>query len=312
MEQKEKIAALQENIARRIVGKEELIGHVVTALLAGGHVLLEDVPGVGKTTLAKALANSVQCSFARIQFTPDTLPGDIVGMSIYNAKTGEFETVMGAVNHQIVLADEINRSSPKTQSSLLEAMEEHQVTIDGVTYPLPEPFMVIATENPIDAVGTYALPESQLDRFMMKLSVGYPASESAMEMANRFLSGTLQEETQPVLTAEDVIEMRRETAAVTVHEELLKYITEVIERTRRSDEVRYGASPRAALTLIRASQARAYVRGRDYVIPEDVRDMALVVLPHRLVLRAETRMARRSGEDVVRHILAEIRIPGLQ
>ncbi len=312
MEQKEKIAALQGNIARRIVGKEELIGHVVTALLAGGHVLLEDVPGVGKTTLAKALANSVQCSFARIQFTPDTLPGDIVGMSIYNAKTGEFETVMGAVNHQIVLADEINRSSPKTQSSLLEAMEEHQVTIDGVTYPLPEPFMVIATENPIDAVGTYALPESQLDRFMMKLSVGYPTNEGAMEMASRFLSGALQEETKPVLTAEDVIEMRRETSQVTVHDELLKYVTEIIEATRASDEVRYGASPRAALTLIRAAQARAYVRGREYVIPEDVRDMALVVLPHRLVLRAETRMARRSGEDVVRRILTGIRIPGLQ
>lgn len=312
MDHKEKIEALRENIAKRIVGKDELITHVVTALLAGGHVLLEDVPGVGKTTLAKALASSVRCSFARIQFTPDTLPGDIVGMSVFNAKTGEFETVMGAVNHQIVLADEINRSSPKTQSSLLEAMEEHQVTIDGVTYPLPEPFMVIATENPIDAVGTYALPESQLDRFMMKLSVGYPTNEGAMEMASRFLSGALQEETKPVLTAEDVIEMRRETSQVTVHDELLKYVTEIIEATRASDEVRYGASPRAALTLIRAAQARAYVRGREYVIPEDVRDMALVVLPHRLVLRAETRMARRSGEDVVRRILTGIRIPGLQ
>lgn len=308
----DKINALKENIARRIVGKDELIGYVVTALLAGGHVLLEDVPGVGKTTLAKALADSLQCSFARIQFTPDTLPGDVVGMSIFNAKTGEFETVMGAVAHQIVLADEINRSSPKTQSSLLEAMEERQVTIDGKTYPLPDPFMVIATENPMDSIGTYALPESQLDRFMMKLSVGYPSEKGALEMANRFLSGQLQEEIRPVLTAGDVTAMKTEAAKVLVHDELVKYISEIIAETRLTDEVRYGASPRAALVLIRASQARAYVNGRDYVIPEDVRDMAQVVLPHRLVLTSEAKMARQTGADVIRHILTRVRIPGIR
>ena len=308
----EKIKALKENIALRIVGKDELIENVITALLAGGHILLEDVPGVGKTTLAKALAASLNCSFARIQFTPDTLPGDVVGMSIYNAKTGEFEIVKGAVAHQIILADEINRTSPKTQSSLLEAMEEHQITIDNKTFPLPEPFLVIATENPIDSIGTYALPESQLDRFMMKLSVGYPSDQGALEMAGRFLSGQLQEEIHPVLTAEEVIEMQRETAAVSVHEELIKYIADIISETRRGEEVRYGASPRAALVLIRATQARAYVQGRDYVIPEDVRDMAPVVLPHRLVLTPEAKMARRTGSDVVRHILSRVKIPGIR
>ncbi|MCH5353823.1 MAG: MoxR family ATPase [Acutalibacter sp.] len=306
------IKALKENIALRIVGKDDLIENVITALLAGGHILLEDVPGVGKTTLAKALAASLNCSFARIQFTPDTLPGDVVGMSIYNAKTGEFEIVKGAVAHQIILADEINRSSPKTQSSLLEAMEEHQITIDNHTFPLPEPFMVIATENPIDSIGTYALPESELDRFMMKLSVGYPSEKGTLEMADRFLSGQLQEEIHPVLTAEEVIEMQKEAAAVSVHEELIKYIAEIISETRRGDEVRYGASPRATLVLIRASQARAYVRGRDYVIPEDIRDMAQAVLSHRLVLTAEAKMARQTGSDVVRHILNRVKVPGIR
>ena len=306
------IKALKENIARRIVDKDDLIENVITALLAGGHLLLEDVHGVGKTTLAKALAASLNCSFARIQFTPDTLPGDVVGMSIYNAKTGEFEIVKGAVANQIILADEINRSSPKTQSSLLEAMEERQITIDNTTFPLPEPFMVIATENPIDSIGTYALPESQLDRFMMKLSVGYPSEKGTLEMADRFLSGQLQEETRPVLTAEEVVAMQKEAAAVSVHEELIRYITEIISETRRGEEVRYGASPRAALVLIRASQARAYVQGRDYMIPEDIRDMAPVVLPHRLVLTAEAKMARRTGSDVIRHILARVKVPGVR
>ena len=308
----DKIKALKENIALRIVGKDDLIENVITALLAGGHVLLEDVPGVGKTTLAKALAASLNCSFARIQFTPDTLPGDVVGMSIYNAKTGEFEIVKGAVAHQIILADEINRSSPKTQSSLLEAMEEHQITIDNTTFPLPDPFMVIATENPIDSIGTYALPESQLDRFMMKLSVGYPSEKGTLEMADRFLSGQLQEEIHPVLTAEEVVAMQKEATGVSVHEELIKYITEIIAETRRGDEVRYGASPRATLVLIRAAQARAYVQGRDYVIPEDIRDMAQVVLPHRLVLTAEAKMARQTGSDVVRHILTRVKVPGIR
>ena len=307
----DKIKALKENIALRIVGKDDLIENVITALLAGGHILLEDVPGVGKTTLAKALAASLNCSFSRIQFTPDTLPGDVVGMSIYNAKNGDFEIVKGAVAHQIVLADEINRSSPKTQSSLLEAMEERQITIDGNTFPLPEPFMVIATENPIDSIGTYALPESQLDRFMMKLSVGYPSERGTLEMAERFLSGQLQEEIRPVLTAEEVVEMQKEAAEVSVHEELIQYIAEIVAETRRGEEVRYGASPRATLVLIRATQARAYVQGRDYAIPEDVRDMAPVVLPHRLVLTAEAKMARQTGSDVVRHILSRVKVPGI-
>ena len=266
-----KLQELQMNIRRHIIGKDDVIDHLITALLAGGHVLLEDVPGVGKTTLAKALADSLDLSFARIQFTPDT---------------GTFELMPGAVVHQIVLADEINRTSPKTQASLLEAMEEHSVTIDGTTIPLEEPFMVIATENPMDAVGTYPLPEAQLDRFMMKLSVGYPSEQDTLEMTGRFLDGSLSEPLSPVLTAAEILEMKAGVCRVAVHDELRRYIAELIRQTRVQAETRYGASPRAVLVLIRAAQARAYLQGRDFVIPEDVIAMAKVVLPHRPVLTA--------------------------
>lgn len=257
----QKLQELQMNIRRHIIGKDDVIDHLITALLAGGHVLLEDVPGVGKTTLAKALVGSLDLSFTRIQFTPDTLPSDMTGINLYHPNTGTFELMPGAVVHQIVLADEINRTSPKTQASLLEAMEEHSVTIDGTTIPLEEPFMVIATENPMDAVGTYTLPEAQLDRFMMKLSVGYPSEQDTLEMAGRFLNGSLNEPLSPVLTAAEILEMKAGVCRVTVHDELRRYIAELIRQTRVQAETRYGASPRAVLVLIRASQARAYLRG---------------------------------------------------
>lgn len=306
-----KAELLKANIARHLVGKDEQIGQVLIALLAGGHVLLEDVPGVGKTTLAKALAASLDCSFARIQFTPDTLPSDVTGMTIYHSHSGEFETVPGAVVHQIVLADEINRTSPKTQASLLEAMEEGQVTIDGTTIPLPEPFMVIATENPMDSVGTYPLPEAQLDRFMMKLSIGYPSDEDSMEMANRFLTGALREELKPVLQAGELLLMRKEVEQVAVHQELVAYASNIVKQTRLQEETRYGASPRAVLVLLRAVQACAYLQGRDYAVPEDVSAMARLVLPHRLVLTVEAKMARFDGNQVLDQVLRKVQVPGL-
>lgn len=302
--QNEILTALKQNIAKHIVGKETLIEQLLICLLAGGHVLLEDVPGVGKTTLAKALADSIDCSFSRIQFTPDTLPSDVVGMNIYNIQDGTFRLVKGAIAGQIVLADEINRTSPKTQASLLEAMEERQITIDGTTIPLEEPFMVIATENPMDAVGTYALPEAQLDRFMMKLSVGYPDEGAAKDMARRFLEGSLKEKLVPVAAAPQILEMKQEVEKVLVHDDIISYVTEVIRLTRVQEEVRYGASPRASLVLLRASQARAYLEGRDFVIPEDVYAMAQVVLPHRLELTVQARMAKVTGHQVITKVLS--------
>ncbi len=306
---REKLDELKQNLRRHIVGKDQLIDHIITALLAGGHVLLEDVPGVGKTTLAKALAASLDLSFARLQFTPDTLPGDVTGMNIYNAASGTFELVRGAVMHQIFLADEINRTSPKTQASLLEAMEERQVTVDGVSLPIPEPFMVIATENPMDAIGTYPLPEAQLDRFMMKLSVGYPSDQDSVEMARRFLDGSLSVPLEPVLGAAELLQMKEETARVSVHEDLIRYITAIIQETRRQPETRWGASPRSVLVMLRASQACAYLDGRDYVIPEDIIAMAAVVLPHRLVLTAEARMTRYTGRQVADKAVNAVPVP---
>lgn len=305
----QKLEDLKMNIRRHIIGKDEVIDHLLTALLAGGHVLLEDVPGVGKTTLAKALADSIDCSFARIQFTPDTLPGDVTGMNLFDASKGEFRLVPGAILHQIVLADELNRTSPKTQASLLEAMEERHVTIDGVTVPLEEPFMVIATENPMDAVGTYPLPEAQLDRFMMKLSMGYPSDQDTLNMAARYLDGSLLEPLHPVVTASDVLDMKAEAAQVSVHEELLRYIAQIVKETRLRPETRCGASPRSVLVMIRASQARACLQGRDFVVPEDVIAMAAVVLPHRLVLTAEARMGQCTGRQVVERVIDSVRVP---
>lgn len=307
-----KVTILKENIGKRIVGKEDVIEKLVIALLAGGHVLLEDVPGVGKTTLAKALADSVNCSFARIQFTPDTLPSDVTGMTIYNMQSGSFETIKGPIINQIVLADEINRTSPKTQASLLEAMEEHQVTIDGTTFQIAEPFMVIATENPMDSIGTYSLPEAQLDRFMMKLSIGYPDTENAVKMAKKYLEGSLKEETTSVLTAEEIVVMKKDVENVTVHEDCIQYIVDIIKQTRVQDEVQYGASPRAVLSMLRASHTKAYICGRDYVIPEDIIEMSKLVLSHRLILRAEAKMGKWTGKQVVEKILEQVKVPGIR
>jgi len=300
---------LRNRINRYFVGKEEVVDLVLCCFLGGGHVLLEDVPGVGKTTLARTLADSVQCSFGRIQFTPDTLPSDVTGATVYNMKTSEFDYREGAVMRQILLADEINRTSPKTQASLLEAMAEGQVTVDGTRYALPDPFLVIATQNPIEFIGTYPLPEAQLDRFMMRLAVGYPAKEQEFVMARNFLSGTAAEEEPAVCTADDILRMKKEVAAVHVSDGVLNYIHEIIDLTRTEPKLTLGASPRALLSLVRASQAYAYLDGRDFVKPDDVKAVAVYVLHHRVVLTPEARLTKEDADSILTALIRKARIP---
>lgn len=303
------IEKLQENISRIYSGNEGVIEKLIIALLSGGHVLIEDVPGVGKTTVAKTLASSVKMDFARVQFTPDTLPTDILGTSVFDAKTESFRVVQGPIFHQFLLADEINRTSPKTQSALLEAMEEHQVTIDGVTYPLPEPFMVMATQNPIEQMGTYPLPEAELDRFLMKITLGYPGQAQQTQLAKRFLSGELQKGVGPVMTTEELLEMMETVKQVIFSDEMVEYVLAVADATRHKKEVSCGVSPRAGLDLLRASQASAFVHGRDYVTPEDVIEMAKVTLPHRMVLTTDARLNHYTGYQVILDVLGSVKRP---
>mgnify|MGYP003813982999 FL=1 len=312
MEKQNKVADIIHSIEQIIVGKREVIELSLITLLAGGHLLLEDVPGVGKTTLAKTLANAINCGFTRIQFTPDTLPSDVTGLSIYNMQTGKFEFSKGAIMNNIILADEINRTSPKTQASLLEAMEEKQVTVDGVSYPLPKPFMVIATQNPVDYLGTYNLPEAQLDRFMMKLSIGYPQVGEEKMMADRFLKGLLQPKLEPVVDTEVVLQMQKEVESVKVNQDLISYVTKIIQETRKDSNISLGASPRATLALIRASQAHAYVKGRNYVIPDDIISLAQPVLSHRIILTPEARISQTKTSKILKTIISRIPVPVLK
>lgn len=302
---------IMDNINSVLIGKEDKVEMALITLLAGGHLLLEDVPGIGKTTLALALARTVDVSFGRIQFTPDTLPGDVTGTSIYNMKTGEFEFSKGAVMHNIVLADEINRTSPKTQASLLEAMEERQVTVDGKTYPLEDPFMVIATQNPVDFLGTYRLPEAQMDRFMMKLSLGYPSEEDEKRMARNFLDGIQLKKLKPVIEREVLLEMIEEAQSMYIHDDVIDYAAKIVEQTRRQNNVALGCSPRALLALLRASQAAAYVAGREYTAPDDVKRMCVPVLAHRLLLAPEARINKVEQEDVMRFVIERVMVPVL-
>lgn len=273
---------LTENISRVIVGKEEVIKLLVTALIADGHVLLEDMPGTGKTRLARSLAASLNGKFARIQFTPDLLPSDVTGMNIFNRKTGEFELHKGPVFTNILLADEINRATPRTQAGLLESMEERQVTIDGVTFKLENPFFVIATQNPVETAGTFPLPEAQLDRFMMRLSVGLPSEAEEIAILDRFMKKDPGEELEAVVSLDELAQMRDAVREVYVHPEIEKYMVEIVAMTRKKDKVIMGVSPRGTLALLRAVKAYAALSGRSYCIPDDVKTLAVPVLSHRL------------------------------
>ena len=303
------LSALKQNIARVVVGKEDVVELLLTALLCEGHILIEDVPGVGKTTLCSALARSLSCSFKRIQFTPDITPSDITGYTA-PSMTGEMQYRPGAIFSQIVLADEINRTSPKTQSALLEVMEERQVTVDGVTYPLSRPFMVLATQNPVDFVGTYPLPEAQMDRFFMRISIGYPSVEDEMDILERYCGEAVpMQQIGAVCSGEDVLSMVRQVKNTYASPEVRAYIASICAATRNTPYLTLGASTRAAIALLRASQGNALLCARDYVIPEDVQRMAGPVLCHRFVLSADARMRGYSEAQVLSELMTAVRIP---
>ncbi len=303
------VGKIIENISNVFVGKETQIKTMIVGFLSGLHVLIEDVPGVGKTTLAKCLASSVDLDFGRIQFTPDLLPGDIVGMTTWNQEKREFIYKPGAIMHQFILADEINRASPRTQSSLLEAMEERNVTVDGVTYTLPEPFFVIATQNPVHFVGAFPLPENQVDRFGISFSMGYPTEENEVEILSRFQTDNPLLSLQPVCSPDDVREIRRQVRQVHVEDSIKQFIIRLSAETRRSGFVKLGLSPRASQHLLLASQTYAYMSEREFVIPEDVLDVARAVLAHRLILSAEARMENKSPHEIIDTIKDRIPIP---
>ncbi|MCM0592522.1 MAG: MoxR family ATPase [Gloeotrichia echinulata IR180] len=301
---REKIDALTANLARTIVGKSEAIRLVLVALLGGGHALLEDVPGVGKTLLAKSLARSVDGKFQRLQCTPDLLPTDITGTNIWNPKSGEFSFLPGPIFANVLLADEINRATPRTQSALLEVMEEHQVTVDGVSRPVPQPFFVIATQNPIEYQGTFPLPEAQMDRFMLSLSLGYPSEAEELQMLQSLQSGVKVADLQPCITLAEVEALRGICSGVKVDTTLQQYIIDLVRATRQDEEISLGVSPRGSVALQRATQALAFILGRDYAIPDDVKFLVPHILCHRLIPRGG-----RSGRTVVERLLRTVPIP---
>jgi MoxR-like ATPase len=300
---------LAANIERVIVGKSSAVQLAIIGLLSRGHILIEDVPGVGKTMLARSLSRSLGCSFGRIQFTPDMLPSDVTGVSIYNQVTREFEFQPGPIMSQIVLIDEINRATPKTQSALLEAMEEWQVTVDGITHPLPDPFMVLATQNPIEYEGTYSLPEAQLDRFLMRINLGYPALRDEIEVLDRQQYRHPVLDLEPVVTADDLMAAQVQIKTVFVSPSVKEYIVRLVQSTRQHPDVYLGASPRGSLTLYRTAQARAAMLDRIYVLPDDVKFVAPYVLSHRLIISPSARLRSVQAQQVVAAILEQLPMP---
>lgn len=303
------IKKIIDNIEKVIIGKRETIELVVVSLVCNGHVLIEDIPGVGKTSLVSALAKSISSTFKRIQFTPDILPSDVTGFTIYNQRSGEFEYRPGSIMSQIILADEINRTSPKTQASLLEVMEENQVTVDGITYKVPQPFMVLATQNPVEYLGTYHLPEAQLDRFFMKVSIGYPSPHEESKILSNLKFKNPIDLLDPVVDSEEIILVQNEVRNVHVDKLLRDYIVNIIGETRNHPQILLGSSLRGSISLFKASQAWAYYKGRNYVIPDDIMKMAVPVLSHRIILKQEAKIKKISNEDILNSIINDIDIP---
>jgi len=301
---------LRENVEKVIVGKQNQIDMTIVGLLSDGHILIEDVPGTGKTMLAKSLARSIGCTFNRIQFTPDMLPSDVTGVSIFNQKTREFEYRSGPVMANIVLTDEINRATPKTQAALLEAMEERQVTVDGTTHGIPAPFLVLATQNPIEYSGTFPLPEAQLDRFLLRIRIGYPARNSEIEMMTRQKEIHPIEQLSQAVSLEDLLQAQKEIRKVRVAEEIAGYIIDLVEATRNHGEVYLGASPRGSLALYRTSQAVAAMDGRSYVLPDDVKMVAVPVLAHRIIIGSAAMIREIDSRAVIEEILRKVPVPG--
>ena len=305
----EAAAKIKANIEQVLVGKGGVIELTLSAILSSGHILIEDVPGIGKTTLGRCLAESMDCSFKRIQFTPDLMPSDITGIHFYNQKSGDFEFRPGPIISQILLADEINRATPRTQSALLEAMGEHQVTIDEVTIPLPSPFLVIATQNPIELEGTFPLPEAQLDRFLLRIKLGYPDVMEEEEILSRFRSGNPELQLKPVTGEEEILRLQTLVSEVHVEPVLRHYIVQLVQATRGHADVELGASPRASLGLYRCSQALAAIQGRGFVTPDDVKSLAAYTLSHRMILKSQARLRDRTPEMIVEEIMGQLPVP---
>ncbi|RLC78834.1 MAG: AAA family ATPase [Chloroflexi bacterium] len=306
---RDKAALIIQNVSKVIIGKEDVIELALVALLCEGHILIEDVPGIGKTTLAKALARSVGCSFKRIQFTPDLLPSDVIGISYFNQKTQEFEFRPGPIMAQIVLADEINRATPRTQSALLEAMQERQITVDGETIPLPRPFLVIATQNPIELEGTFPLPEAQIDRFLIRLRIGYPSEEEENRILLRYQKEEPLESLEPVVSAEELLAWQEQVRDIKVEPEVREYIVRVVRATREHRAIELGVSPRGTLALFKTSQALAALRGRSFVIPDDVKYLAPYVLTHRIIINPQTRLRGHTPEEILREVVEGVPVP---
>lgn len=303
------LSAIKNNIKKVVVGKDDVIDKMLISLICSGHILMEDLPGLGKTTIISALAESLGCAFQRIQFTPDVLPSDITGFNMFKLQTGEQQFIPGSIHNQIVIADEINRASPKTQSALLEAMQERQVTVDGKTYPLPRPFMVMATQNPIDMAGTYPLPEAQMDRFLMQITMGYPTFDEELDIVRTHRSVTETEKITPVASPEDIIALQELLPKIHVDEEIIKYIVDIVTATRNYEGVLTGVSPRGSIFLTQAACGMAILEGRSYVIPDDVKRLAPCVLAHRMIMKNRSGAKGTTALDAVEAILKTVKVP---